>query len=157
MARDECEAALVPAKRHREVRRTQQQNDHEAATERPPGSPTLGQPTEPLEPGTQRHSRGRDDGADHRGTVSPCASRRGTPTSWSAAPKPAEVRRPAAAQDLRDRRLQRGVSVADGELNAGQTALDQAPEELGPERFGLRFADIDRENLATPGLMHAVG
>ena len=63
---------------------------------------------------------------------------------------------PAAAEDLRDRRLQPGVRVADRELDAGQAALDEASEELGPERLGLGLADVDREDLAPPGLMHAV-
>jgi hypothetical protein len=63
---------------------------------------------------------------------------------------------PRAPEHLRDRRLQAGVRVADGQLDADQAALDQAPEELGPERFGLGLADVDRENLAAPGLMHAM-
>src|SRR3954447_7239188 len=49
---------------------------------------------------------------------------------------------PGAAQDVRDRGLQAGVSVTDGELQADQAALDQAAQERGPERFGLCLADI---------------
>ena len=63
---------------------------------------------------------------------------------------------PAAAQDLGDRGLQPGVRVADGELDADQAALDQAREEVGPERLGLGLADIDREDLPAAGLMHAM-
>ena len=63
---------------------------------------------------------------------------------------------PAAAQDLRDRRLQPGVGVGDRELDADQPARDEASEELGPERLGLGLADIDREDLAPAGLMDAV-
>ena len=43
-----------------------------------------------------------------------------------------------------------------GELHADQAALDQAAQEVGPERLGLGLADIDREDLAPTGLMHAV-
>ena len=64
---------------------------------------------------------------------------------------------PGAAEDLGDRGLQAGVRVADGELDADQAALDEAAEEVGPERLGLGLADIDREDLAPAGLMDAVG
>ena len=50
---------------------------------------------------------------------------------------------PGAAEDLRDRGLQAGVRVGDGQLDADQAALDQASEEVGPERLGLGLADID--------------
>jgi hypothetical protein len=39
------------------------------------------------------------------------------------------------------------VRVADRELNADQAALDQTAQERGPERLGLRLADIDAELL----------
>src|SRR5829696_2515765 len=42
------------------------------------------------------------------------------------------------------------------ELDADQTALDQAAEEVGPERLSLGLADVDREDLAPAGLMNAV-
>jgi len=64
---------------------------------------------------------------------------------------------PGAPQDLGDRRLQAGVRVTDGELDADQAAFDEASEELCPERLGLGFADVDREDLASPALMDAVG
>jgi len=35
--------------------------------------------------------------------------------------------------------------------------LTRAAEELGPERFGLGFADVVGEDLAPPSLVHAVG
>jgi hypothetical protein len=38
---------------------------------------------------------------------------------------------PAAAQDLRDRGLQPGVRVGDGQLDADQAARDEAAQELG--------------------------
>ena len=63
---------------------------------------------------------------------------------------------PATAEDLGDRRLEPGVRVSDGELHADQSASHEAAQELGPERLGLGFADIDREDLAPAGLMHAV-
>src|SRR5688500_2312900 len=53
---------------------------------------------------------------------------------------------PGAAEDLRDRRLQPGVRVGDGQLDADQSAGDQAPEELGPERLRLGLADVDAQN-----------
>ena len=64
---------------------------------------------------------------------------------------------PAAAQDLRDRRLQPGVRVGDGELDADQPAGDEAPEEVGPERLGLGLADINAQDFAAAGLVDAVG
>src|SRR5215213_831250 len=64
---------------------------------------------------------------------------------------------PARPQDLRDRRFKPGVRVTDGQLDAGESALDQASEEVGPERFGLGLADIEGKDLAAAGLMHAVG
>jgi hypothetical protein len=72
---------------------------------------------------------------------------------------PEEVDRaalPAAAEDLGDRRLEAGMSVADRKLDADQTALDQPAQEVGPERLGLGLADIDRENLASAGVVDAV-
>ena len=63
---------------------------------------------------------------------------------------------PGAAQDLRDRRLQPRVRVADRELHADQAACDQASEELGPEGLGLGLADVDAEDLAPPALVHTV-
>jgi hypothetical protein len=64
---------------------------------------------------------------------------------------------PATAEHLGDRRLQARVRVADGELDTGQAALDQASEEGGPERFGLGLADVDRQDLPSAGLMHTMG
>jgi hypothetical protein len=63
---------------------------------------------------------------------------------------------PGAAEDLRDHGLQARVGVADGALGADQATLDQAAQELGPERLGLGLADIDREDLAAAGLMNAM-
>jgi hypothetical protein len=48
------------------------------------------------------------------------------------------------------------VRVADRKLDAGQAALDQVSEELAPERFGFGLANVDREDLSPPGLMHAM-
>jgi hypothetical protein len=63
---------------------------------------------------------------------------------------------PGAPEDLGDRRLQAGMGVGDGELNADQAALDQSSEKGGPERLGLGLADIDREDLAPPRLVNTV-
>jgi hypothetical protein len=63
---------------------------------------------------------------------------------------------PSAAEDLRDRRLQAGVGVTDRELDADQAASSEPAEKLRPEGFGLRLADIDREDLPPASLMHAV-
>jgi hypothetical protein len=48
------------------------------------------------------------------------------------------------------------VRVGNRKLDADQAALDQAAQEGGPERLGLGLADVDREDLATAGLMHAM-
>jgi hypothetical protein len=42
------------------------------------------------------------------------------------------------------------VAVADDELDPAQTSAVQAPQELGPERLGLRVPDLDAEHLALP-------
>jgi hypothetical protein len=63
---------------------------------------------------------------------------------------------PGAPEDLGDRGLQAAVGVGDGELDADQATLDQPSEEGGPERLGLGLADVDREDLAPAGLVHAV-
>ena len=63
---------------------------------------------------------------------------------------------PGAAEHLRDRGLQPGVGVGDRELDADQAALDQAAQEVGPERLGLGLADVDAQDLAPAGLMHAM-
>jgi hypothetical protein len=63
---------------------------------------------------------------------------------------------PRASKHLRDRRLEARVSVGDRELHAGQAALDQAAQEARPERLGLGLADVDADDLAPPGLVHAV-
>src|SRR3954447_17819875 len=55
---------------------------------------------------------------------------------------------PSAAEHPLDRRLQAGMGVGDRELDADQAALDQAAQELSPERLGLSLADVDREDLA---------
>ena len=62
----------------------------------------------------------------------------------------------AQPEDLRDRGLQAGVGVGDGELDADQAALDQAAQERRPERLGLGLADIDGQDLAPAGLVHAM-
>src|SRR5205823_7286822 len=37
-----------------------------------------------------------------------------------------------------------------------QTPLDQPPEELAPERLGLRLADVKTDDLPASGLVHGV-
>ena len=63
---------------------------------------------------------------------------------------------PGAPEHLGDRRLQAGVRVGDGQLHADQAARDQAAEELGPERLGLRLADVEADDLPPAGLVHGV-
>ena len=64
---------------------------------------------------------------------------------------------PGAAKDLRDRRLQPGVRVADRELNADQAAPRQAVQEADLERFRFGLADIEAEDHAPPDLTDAMG
>jgi hypothetical protein len=64
---------------------------------------------------------------------------------------------PRRAEGLGDRVLQPLVSVGDDQLHADQAAGDQAPDELRPERLGLRLADVQADDLPPAGLVHAVG
>lgn len=48
------------------------------------------------------------------------------------------------------------VRVADRQLHPNQPAGDEASEELRPERLGLGLADVQANDLATPGLVHRV-
>jgi hypothetical protein len=64
---------------------------------------------------------------------------------------------PRTAEHLADRFLRAGVRVGDHELHAGQAALDQRAEDRAPERFGLGFADVERNHFAVARLVHAVG
>jgi hypothetical protein len=63
---------------------------------------------------------------------------------------------PWAAEHLRQCRLQSRMGVGDRELHANQAALDQAAQELAPERLGLGLADIQADDLAASGLVHGV-
>ncbi len=47
-----------------------------------------------------------------------------------------------------DRSAQPGVGVRDHELHAGEPAVAEAAEELGPEHFGLGVADVDTEDFS---------
>jgi hypothetical protein len=49
------------------------------------------------------------------------------------------------------------MGVRDGQLDADQAALDESSQEFGPERLGLGLTDIDREDLAAPGLVDTMG
>jgi hypothetical protein len=64
---------------------------------------------------------------------------------------------PRRPEDLRQRRLQAGVGVGDGQLDPDQPAGDQAPQELAPERLGLGLTDIKADDLPPPRLVHTVG
>ena len=64
---------------------------------------------------------------------------------------------PGAAQEAGDRGLEPLVGVGDDQLHAAQAARDQRAQEVGPERLGLGLADVDAEDLAPAGLVHAVG
>lgn len=63
---------------------------------------------------------------------------------------------PRRAEHPGQRGLQARVSVADRELHADQPSGDQAPEEVSPERLGLRFADVEARDLPAARLVHAV-
>jgi hypothetical protein len=49
------------------------------------------------------------------------------------------------------------MGVGDDELDAAETALDQAAQEAMPEGLRLGLADVERDHLAVAGLVHAVG
>jgi hypothetical protein len=63
---------------------------------------------------------------------------------------------PRRAEHLADRVLQSFVRVGDDQLHAGQATLDQAAEEVAPERLRLRFAAVEADHLAPTRLVHAV-
>ena len=63
---------------------------------------------------------------------------------------------PGRAQNLRQRRLQPRVRVADGQLHAGEATRHKAAQELPPERLGLGLADIQTDDLAASRLVHGV-
>ena len=52
--------------------------------------------------------------------------------------------------------LQALVRVRDNQLHAGEATLDQAAEEVTPERLRLALAAVDPDHLAPPRLVHAV-
>jgi hypothetical protein len=49
------------------------------------------------------------------------------------------------------------VRIRDDQLHAGQTALDQRPQERSPERLGLALADVEADHLPVAGLVDGVG
>ena len=61
---------------------------------------------------------------------------------------------PRGAEHLRQRGLQSGMRVADGQLHADQAARDEAAEEFAPEHLGFGFADVQADDLAAAGLVH---
>jgi hypothetical protein len=63
---------------------------------------------------------------------------------------------PRRAERPRDRGLQAGVRVADGQLHPDEAARDERFEELGPERLGLGLADVQADDLAPSGLVNGV-
>jgi hypothetical protein len=64
---------------------------------------------------------------------------------------------PERTEDLGDRRVQALVGVVDDQLHPDRAAGDQEAQDLGPERLALRLPDVDAEDLAAAGLMHALG
>jgi len=52
------------------------------------------------------------------------------------------------AEHLADRVLQALVRIRDDELHAGEAALDQAAEEVSPERLCLALAAVEADHLA---------
>jgi hypothetical protein len=96
---------------------------------------------------------GVEDGADDRAQqpvlIAPCV----------AETIPEEVHGaalPACPEHLGDCRLQPGVRVADGQPHSGQAASDQTPQEVGPEGLGLGLPDVQDQDLAAAGLVHAM-
>src|SRR6266849_4814179 len=63
---------------------------------------------------------------------------------------------PRRAERLADRVLQSFVRVGDDQLHAGQATLDQAAEEVAPERLRLALAAVEADHLAPTRLVHAV-
>src|SRR5512144_392243 len=94
---------------------------------------------------------GADGGGDHLGVALAHLGER-VAQEVDAASLPAR-----ALQHGRDRGGQPAVGVADDQLHAGEPALAQGPEELGPELFGLAVADGVAEHLATSVRGHAGG
>ena len=64
---------------------------------------------------------------------------------------------PWRSEHLGQRRLEAGVGIGDRQLHPDQAAGDQAAQELAPERLGLGLADVEADDLAPAGLVHAVG
>jgi hypothetical protein len=64
---------------------------------------------------------------------------------------------PGTTQDLADRLAQPVVGVGDAQPDPGQPAGAQAAQELAPERAGLGLADVQADDLAAAGLVHAIG
>jgi hypothetical protein len=63
---------------------------------------------------------------------------------------------PRRAEHLRQRCLQAGVPVADGQLHPNQAARNEAAQELAPERLGLRGADVEADDFAPPSLVNGM-
>ncbi len=55
---------------------------------------------------------------------------------------------PCGAENLGDGRLEAFVRIGDDELDAAQSAPGQLAQELGPDRLGLRGADLHAQHLA---------
>ena len=73
---------------------------------------------------------------------------------------PDEVHRaplPRAGEHPGDRGLQPFVVIGDREADAGQPALFEPAQELGPEGAGLDLADVEPDDLSDPRLVHGVG
>jgi hypothetical protein len=61
---------------------------------------------------------------------------------------------PGRVHQVGDRGLDALVSVRDDELDAAQAAPPELAQKLGPERFGLRGANVDAEHLAPAVRVH---
>src|SRR3954463_4415874 len=64
---------------------------------------------------------------------------------------------PLGFQDLAPRALQPAVRIGNDELNAAESTLFQALEELRPPLIGLRRNHIETQHLAPPLRVHAGG
>ena len=64
---------------------------------------------------------------------------------------------PGGRQHLGDGGLQAFMGIGDDELDATQAATGQLAQELRPDRFGFRGADLQAQNLAPAGRIDGNG
>jgi hypothetical protein len=64
---------------------------------------------------------------------------------------------PPAAEHLGDGSMQASMGIGNDQLHPLQPAGSQAAQERPPECFGFGLTDVQADNFAATGLMHAVG